>query len=116
MFSCLKHVSNRAHDPWAFPPIILLLLSIFSKSTSKIEKRIEEKLSNKNANDKVFNTVELFTDGLINKIEAIRRLKYEKPNLQISLRTKRSLDYLHFKRSEKLWMLIQFFYRKNILE
>ena len=33
--------------------IILLLLSIFSKSTSKIEKRIEEKLSNKNANDKV---------------------------------------------------------------
>ena len=54
------------------------------------------------ANDKVFNTVELFTDGLINKIEAIRRLKYEKPNLQISFRTKRSLDYLHFKRSEKL--------------
>ncbi len=35
------------------------------------------------ANDKVFNTVELFFDGLIDKTEAINRLRYEKPNLQI---------------------------------
>lgn len=35
------------------------------------------------ANDKVFNTVELFFDGLIDKTEAISRLRYEKPNLQI---------------------------------
>ena len=30
------------------------------------------------ANDKVFNTVELFFDGLIDKTEAINRLRYEK--------------------------------------
>lgn len=31
------------------------------------------------ANDKVFNTVELYFDNLIDKKEAIRRLRYEKP-------------------------------------
>lgn len=36
------------------------------------------------ANDKVFNTVELFIDGLIDKTEAIVRLRYEKPNLQFA--------------------------------
>lgn len=36
------------------------------------------------ANDKVFNTVELFFDGLIDQREAIRRLRYEKPNFQIA--------------------------------
>lgn len=35
------------------------------------------------ANDKVFNTVELFFGGLIGKAEAIKRLRYEKPNVQI---------------------------------
>ena len=33
------------------------------------------------ANDKVFNTVELFFDGLIDKTEAINRLRYEKTEL-----------------------------------
>lgn len=54
------------------------------------------------ANDRVFNTVELFLDGLIDKAEAIARLRYDKPNMQICLRTIRSLEYLHFKRSEKV--------------
>ena len=45
------------------------------------------------ANDKVFNTIELFFDGLIDKKEAIGRLKYEKPNLQICFRTQKALDY-----------------------
>lgn len=35
------------------------------------------------ANDKVFDTIELFFDGLIEKAVAIERLRYEKPNLQI---------------------------------
>ena len=43
------------------------------------------------ANDKVFNTVELFFDGLIDKKEAIQRLRYEKPNLQICFRTEKAL-------------------------
>lgn len=54
------------------------------------------------ANDKVFNTVELFFDGLVEKSEAIRRLRYEKPNLQICFRTQKALDALRFERSEKV--------------
>ena len=52
------------------------------------------------ANDKVFNTVELFFDGLIDKAEAIKRLRYEKPNVQICFRTERALSFLHFEGSE----------------
>lgn len=54
------------------------------------------------ANDKVFNTVELFFDGLIDKKEAIKRLRYEKPNLQICLRTEKALECLSFERSESV--------------
>lgn len=55
------------------------------------------------ANDKVFNTVELFFDGLIDKKEAIKRLRYEKPNAQIAFRTQAVIDqYLHFERSKEL--------------
>lgn len=55
------------------------------------------------ANDKVFNTVELFFEGLIDKGEAIKRLRYEKPNFQIAFRSQEVMDkYLHFERSEQL--------------
>lgn len=54
------------------------------------------------ANDKVFNTVELFFDGLIDKTEAINRLRYEKPNLQICFRTEKALSLLHFEGSEMI--------------
>lgn len=55
------------------------------------------------ANDKVFNTVELFFEGLIDKSEAIKRLRYEKPNLQITFRSQKVIEeYLHFERSEYL--------------
>lgn len=55
------------------------------------------------ANDKVFNTIELFFDGLIEKSEAIKRLKYEKPNLQICIRNQKVIDeYLTFVKSEEL--------------
>lgn len=54
------------------------------------------------ANDKVFNTVELFWDGLIDKAEAIKRLRYEEPNLQICFRTEKALKSLHFEGSELL--------------
>ncbi len=54
------------------------------------------------ANDKVFNTVELFFDGLIDKKEAINRLRYEKPNLQICFRTEKALALLRFEGSEKV--------------
>ena len=55
------------------------------------------------ANDRVFNTVELYFENLINKTEAIKRLRYEKPNLQICFRTEKAIKgFLHFKGSEQL--------------
>ena len=54
------------------------------------------------ANDKVFNTVELFFDGLIDKKEALNRLRYEKPNLQVCLRSEKAIECLVFERSESL--------------
>lgn len=51
------------------------------------------------ANDKVFNTVELYFDNLIDKKEAIKRLRYEKPNMQICFRTEAALERLHFEGS-----------------
>lgn len=54
------------------------------------------------ANDRVFNTVELYFGGLIDKMEAINRLRYEKPNLQICFRTETALERLHFERSEQV--------------
>ena len=54
------------------------------------------------ANDKVFNTVELFFDGLIDKKEALNRLRYEKPNLQICFRSKKVIDCLSFEGSEQI--------------
>lgn len=54
------------------------------------------------ANDKVFNTVELYFDGLIDKAEAIHRLRYEKPNQQICFRTEKALAQLRFEGSEQV--------------
>lgn len=52
------------------------------------------------ANDKVFDTVELYFDGLIGKKEAIGRLMYEQPNQQNCFRTKKALDCLSFLKGE----------------
>lgn len=55
------------------------------------------------ANDKVFNTIELYLDQLIDKTEAIKRLRYEKPNLQVCFRTQEAIDrYLWFEGSERV--------------
>ena len=49
------------------------------------------------ANDKVFNTVELYFAHLIDKATALSRLKYEKPNNQICFVNQAVLDsVLHF--------------------
>ena len=44
------------------------------------------------ANDKVFNTVELYFSKLINKITALRRLKLKKPNNQICFINQKVMD------------------------
>ncbi len=55
------------------------------------------------ANDKVFDTVELYFENLITKEAALGRLQYEKPNMQFCIRTQEVLDqFLHFEGSEKL--------------
>ena len=49
------------------------------------------------ANDRVFNTIELYFNGLIDKGEALKRLSYEQPNNQICLLNQSLIDkYLHF--------------------
>ena len=77
--------------------------------SSKTEGRRGEDISDYDivmggvANDKVFNTVELFFDGLIDKGEAIKRLRYERPNMQIVFRTQKVIDAcLRFERGERL--------------
>lgn len=52
------------------------------------------------ANDKVFNTVELYFDGLIDKAEALKRLRFEQPNWQVCFRSQLALSRLHFIGSE----------------
>ena len=46
------------------------------------------------ANDKVFNTLELFFEKLISEDEALARLKFEKPNHQICIRRQVLIDRL----------------------
>ena len=49
------------------------------------------------ANDRVFNTIELYSSGLITKDEALQRLVYEKPNNQICILNQSVADgYLSF--------------------
>lgn len=55
------------------------------------------------ANDKVFNTVDLYFAGVISKEEALGRLRFEKPNHQICILNGEMLDkHLHFIRAERI--------------
>ena len=54
------------------------------------------------ANDRVFDTVELFFEGLIGKQEALGRLRFEQPNSQLCIRTQAVIDEcLSYLRSER---------------
>ncbi len=55
------------------------------------------------ANDKVFTTVDLYFSDWITKDEALKRLRYEKPNWQICLCTQEIMDKcLKFIESEEI--------------
>jgi hypothetical protein len=55
------------------------------------------------ANDIVFDTVELYFQDLIDKTEAIKRLRYAKPNAQLCIRTQSVIErFLRFEGSEAL--------------
>ena len=56
------------------------------------------------ANDRVFNTVDLYFQGIISKDEALNRLRFEKPNWQICLLSQMAIDScLSFIQSEQLF-------------
>jgi len=55
------------------------------------------------ANDKVFNTIELYTQNLISKQETLSKLSFEKPNWQICFASQRAIDLcLQFKNAEQI--------------
>ncbi len=55
------------------------------------------------ADDRIFNTIELYTAGIISKEETLSRLVYEKPNNQICIISQEVADrYLRFISSEEL--------------
>jgi len=55
------------------------------------------------ANDKVFDTLQLYFDGYISADNAIGRLRYNKPNFQYCFKTQQLIDsYLEFTDSEVL--------------
>jgi len=55
------------------------------------------------ANDKVFDTLQLYFDELINADDAIRRLRYNKPNFQYCFKNQAIIDaHLRFIRAEEL--------------
>jgi hypothetical protein len=55
------------------------------------------------ANDKIFNTLTLYFRTMITKTEALKRLRYEKPNSQYCFRKQSVIDkYLKFVKSEEI--------------
>ena len=55
------------------------------------------------ANDKVFNTLELYLDGLIDKAEALKRLRFERPNNQICILNQSVIEkYFRFLRADEV--------------
>ncbi|MDR0378585.1 MAG: DUF3990 domain-containing protein [Candidatus Accumulibacter sp.] len=55
------------------------------------------------ANDRIFNTLELYFRNALTSAEAIRRLRYNKPNFQYCFRSQTLIDgHLHFSESEEI--------------
>jgi len=55
------------------------------------------------ANDQIFDTIQLFFDGLIDKSESLKRLRYDKPNIQYCFRSQTIINkHLKFISSEVL--------------
>ena len=54
------------------------------------------------ANDKVFDTLELFFEGLASKEQTIDRLQMETPNMQMCFRTEKALERLKFLGGEQI--------------
>lgn len=69
-----------------------------------LEERLYDAVSGGIANDKVFNTIDLYFAGIISKEETLGRLKFESPNHQICILNGEMLDkHLHFVKAERIW-------------
>jgi hypothetical protein len=104
-------VSSYSFDENAYSELIVLRFDSYSEEWLDFILTCRSGMDTSNydiviggvANDKVFNTVELYFDHLIDKTEAISRLRYEKPNLQVCFRTDISLEkYLRFEGSKQV--------------
>lgn len=66
-------------------------------------RQVYDAVSGGVANDKVFNTVDLYFAGVISKDEALGRLRYEKPNHQLCILNSDMLErHLHFIKASKV--------------
>ena len=81
------------------------LFVMLSASNLEGERQVEhfDAVEGGVANDRIFRTVELYFAEEISKEDALKRLKYEKPNHQICLLNQRLIDkYLTYIRTEEL--------------
>ena len=89
-------ISNYMFDEELFQRLKVLRFDSYS------EEWLEFILACRSGKDQVFNTVELYFENLIDKSEAIKRLRYEKPNMQITFRTDAALTCLRYMGCEKI--------------
>ncbi len=68
------------------------------------------------ANDKVFNTVELYFDGLIDKSEALKRLQFEQPKFANVFPYREGFELLAVLRSEKYDSKSGFYFKRRLHE
>lgn len=69
----------------------------------QLPKKVYDAVTGGIANDRVFNTIDLYFAGQITKEEALERLRFEKPNHQLCFLSNRLLDlHLHFIKAERI--------------
>ena len=103
-------VSRYVLDDTAFEKLKLLRFTAYSEDWLDLVMACRKGTDNTDydavsggvADDRVFNTVELYFENLIDKSEAIKRLRFEKPNMQMVLRSAAALSCIRFAGSEKL--------------
>lgn len=76
---------------------------VSSCRNGRMNKESYDAVSGGIADDKVFNTIDLYFSGVITKEEALGKLKYTKPNHQLCILNGDMLDrHLHFIKAEKI--------------
>ena len=87
----LPELGARVKD---FPFYDLEWLRFVADNRAGVQQDLYDVVRGGIANDKVFNTLELFFERLISEDEALARLKFEKPSHQICIRRQDLIDRL----------------------